>query len=63
MPEDRATIIASLRMYQDRSMKDMVEPSIHEIATDNGNLEPLNFKDIDGLCEEISSGLIVVIGK
>lgn len=59
IPEDVATIMAALRMYQDRMLKGTIEPSIREIATDNDSFACLTAHDIDGLCEEISNGFLV----
>lgn len=63
VPEDRATILAALRFYQDSLICGSVPSRIHEIANDNGILHLLTVQDINGLCEEISSGLIVGIGE
>lgn len=57
--EDRATILAALRLYQHLKLLGTVPPAIQEIATDNQSFDDLSVQDIDGLCEEISCGLIV----
>lgn len=61
--EDKATILAALRLYQDHQIQCKVPLFAKDVATGNGSFEPLSFEDIDGLCEEISSGLLVGIGK
>jgi hypothetical protein len=53
-----ATILAALRFHQDENLRDssdIPDEVIKDIATDCGSLKPLDFKDVDRLCERINN--------
>jgi hypothetical protein len=53
-----ATILAALRFHQDENLRagpEILDRAILDIATDSGSLKPLNFKDVDRLCERINT--------
>ena len=53
-----ATILAALRFHQDENLgagPEIPDRAILDIATDSGSLKPLNFKDVDRLCERINT--------
>ena len=54
-----ATILAALRFHQDENLQgkaDIPDQIIKEIATDAGFFRPLNFQEVDELCERINLG-------
>ena len=54
-----ATILAALRFHQDENLQDdrkNPDAAIDDIATDAGALLPLDFKEVDRLCEELNCG-------
>ena len=57
-PDDRHTILAALRFYQERGQGDPANRSdaIHEIATNSGDAVSLDAAGIDRLCEYINCG-------
>jgi hypothetical protein len=61
-----ATILAALRFHQDENLRagpDIPDRAIEDIATDSGSLKPLNFKDVDRLCERINNCYEVPTGR
>lgn len=50
---ETATILAALRFWQHETS--VAERSDNEIATDGGELDPMNDEEIDRLCERINS--------
>ena len=53
-----ATILAALRFHQDENLQggsDIPDQSIKEIATNCGSLNPLDFNEVDNLCERINT--------
>ena len=61
-----ATILAALRFHQDENLpagREIPDQVIKDIATDGGSLKPLNFKDIDRLCERINTCYEVPTGR
>ena len=54
-----ATILAALRFHQDENLQgrtDIPDQVIREIATDGGFFRPLNFTEVNHLCESINLG-------
>ena len=54
-----ATILAALRIYQDeyfRIRPDIPDQAIKDIATDCGALKPLDYSEVNKLCERINVG-------
>ena len=61
-----ATILAALRFHQDENLpagREIPDQVIKDIATDGGSLKPLNFKDIDRLCERINTCYVMPTGR
>ena len=53
-----ATILAALRFHQDENLRDcsdIPDEVIKDIATDGGSLKPLNFENVNTLCEKINT--------
>ena len=53
-----ATILAALRFHQDENLQgraDISDLAIREIATNIGSLKPLNFDEVEKLCERINT--------
>ena len=53
-----ATILAALRFHQDENLQNRVtipDEQIRDIATDEGSWEPLDFNEVDRLCEKINT--------
>jgi hypothetical protein len=53
-----ATILAALRCYQARNLqheRDITDTMIREIATDAGELDPLDSSEVDELCERLNA--------
>ena len=54
-----ATILAALRFHQDENLQaggDIPDQSIREIATDGGSIKPLDFDEVEKLCEKLNLG-------
>ena len=52
-----STILAALRFHQDENLRinsDIPDRVIKDIASDCGSLKPLNFDDVNRLCERIN---------
>jgi hypothetical protein len=52
-----ATILAALRFHQDENLRagtEIPDCKINDIATDCGTLKPLNFDEVNKLCERIN---------
>jgi hypothetical protein len=61
-----ATILAALRFHQDENLRvgpDIPDRAIKDIATDSGSLKPLNFKDVNTLCERINTCYEIPAGR
>ena len=57
-----ATILAALRFHQDENLRigpDIPDQAIKDIVTDCGSFEPLDFDDVNRLCERINLGVEV----
>jgi hypothetical protein len=52
---EHATVLAALRLYQAEGMPTHGEPA-SDIATNGGNVKPLDANDIDALCERLNCG-------
>jgi len=53
-----ATILAALRFHQDENLQgcsDIPDQAIREIATNCGLLKPLDFNEVEKLCERINT--------
>ena len=59
-----ATILAALRFHQEENLQtggDIPDQAIHQIATDGGELTPLDFDEVAEFCERLNtdaSGLV-----
>ena len=54
-----ATILAALRFHQAENLQGMgeiLDQAIREIATDTGKLTPLDFHEVEDLCEKLNCG-------
>ncbi len=61
-----ATILAALRFHQDENLRagpDIPDRAINDIATDGGSLKPLDFKEVDRLCERINTCYVMPTGR
>ena len=61
-----ATILAALRFHQDENLpagREIPDQAITDIATDSGSLKPLNFKDVNTLCERINTCYEIPAGR
>ena len=57
-----ATILAALRFHQDENLQGNVvipDESIKGIASDSGRLTPLNFDEVETLCERLNSDVSI----
>ena len=55
-----ATILAALRFHQDENLqggRDIPDSFLKEIATDGGRVKPLNFEEVNDLCQRLNLGL------
>lgn len=52
--QDRATILAALRAFQNIQQHEALAPEIIDIATDGGAFQMLDDGDIDDLCERLN---------
>ena len=55
--QEHATVLAALRFYQARGQDDHTNrtPSIHDIATNGGQVNSLDDQGIENLCEKINT--------
>ena len=54
-----ATILAALRFHQAENLQgtgEILDQAIREIATDTGKLTPLDFHEVEDLCEKLNCG-------
>ena len=54
-----ATILAALRFHQAENLQgagEILDQAIEEIATDTGKLTPLDFHEVEDLCEKLNCG-------
>lgn len=61
-----ATILAALRFHQDENLpagREIPDQAIKDIATDGGSVKPLDFKEVDRLCERINTCYEVPAGR
>jgi hypothetical protein len=60
-----ATILAALRFHQDENLQgggDIPDKAVSNIATDGGTLQPLDFAEVEGLCQRLNLDAGTVTG-